>query len=137
MTGCLFMEFDDNGINCEQCKLKTNNRNYNYCIALGDESQCSENWRRKDCPLVGIDNKDLIDVNDELYKEIMRHGESIVYSCNKTGYKNMLQDKEEKELEETIKKIKVRMDEIQSVFEKLLQKKEACEELLDIKQNKI
>ena len=137
MTGCLFMEFDDNkGINCEQCKLKANNGNYSYCIVMGDESRCSENWCRKNCPLLKISSLNLIDKNDELCKEVLEHGESIVYSCNKSGYKQILRGKKETKLLETIKRIEEKINMIQNVYEVLSQKREACEELLDIERNK-
>lgn len=138
MTGCLFLGFDDNkGINCEQCKLKANNGNYSYCIVMGDESRCSENWCRKNCLLLKINNLNLVDKNDELCKEVMGRGEFLVYGCNKQGYIQILSGKKEKELLETIKRIEEKINMIQVVHEGLLQKKEACEELLGIEQNKI
>lgn len=129
----LKLSFDNvRGRNCEHCMLSFGKGEHNHCAALGNRPICSEEGCRKDCPLIGnVVELPVIEANDERYREVMTYNNSIFADYTRNDYRDLLKTKGEKELLEIQEDIDRKIECMRLLHEGLLQKKEACQDILD------
>lgn len=128
----LKISFDNvKGRNCEQCMLSFSKGEHNHCAALGNRPLCPEEGCRKDCPLIeNVVELPVIEANDERYREVMTHN-SIYAGYTRNDYRDLFKFKSKEELLKIQENIDKEIANIKLLHEGLLQKGEACQDILD------
>ncbi len=133
MDRYLKLSFDNvKGRNCEQCMLSFSKGEHNHCAALGNRPICSEEGCRKDCPLVeNVIEGTIIEACDEGYREVMRYSNSLYADYTRNDYRDLFKTKSKKELLQIQADVDKKIKNVQILYEKLFQKGEICNEILD------
>lgn len=133
MDRYLKLSFDNiKGRNCEHCMLSFSKGEHNHCAALGNRPICTEEGCRKDCPLIGnVVDLPVIEANDERYGDVMTYYNSIFADYTRNDYRDLFKTKSKQELIEIQKDIDEKIKCMRLLHEGLLQKREACQDILD------
>lgn len=135
MDRYLKLSFDNiKGRNCEHCMLSFSRGEHNHCAALGSRPICPEEGCRKDCPLIDktkIVDLPVLDANDERYKEVMTYNKCIFADYTRNDYRDLFKGKNREEIIAINAEIERMINNMRRLHEGLLQKKSACESLLE------
>lgn len=133
MDRYLKLSFDNiKGRNCEHCMLSFSKGERNHCAALGNRPICSEEGCRKDCPLIeNAIELPVIEANNERYREVMTYNNYIYADYTRNDYRDLFKTKSKEELLRIQEDINKKIECIKILHEGLIQKSEACQDLLD------